>query len=710
MVRTKMTARKSSGGGRGPRKQLATYSATEMAAELAAEARIAGATACKWADLQPPRAYAATAEPGLTFRQSDAFGTLVRTGMLPGRWRCAIPGTATAAAPLVQPSGPPKWDGINNQVLFQCVEDVLDPTDRPSDWSVDGRDVFNVDVLEFGRGTNLRESPEHPDGSLIGVYVDYSSGAIGPKLLYGPEEAQETIITWILYANPRAQFESPVPDIVSLARCGRGHPAWQRDDAPSYMVLATRYITAGTVIGRYAGKVELGASGGTDRCFDLVPGSMFIDAEDTCNETSFINDYRTDVEAYDDPSKQDLGGPNCKAVGCWFFGEPHPMILIVARTLIQSGQELTLDYGNSYWAATVEQRRQKLLPGESEDAVKVAASPAQPQEMITIGDDEADKDEAPPEPAAAATQPRAGRSAKAMQRAPRGHMASEIATRISRPRSAKRQRSNDEDVVVVPPPPSPRPVVIALLSSSDEEEAGAAAAPKEDPPPPGAAAARTASVVRVKEERDGGWPAEFQVIREQPFDEADYTELRAWFCTEIDVIAGGRESQTRQGTLRVTQRVTGRTVRIAEWPQLRDRVQQMHEAGQHEQALQHLRCLKRYLQLVQHKAMPRVLRVSGSSTGFAEGEVVDLTTGGQEPQRLEIDVDTVQGLILQNLAASSLEGALVKVKAEVNKEDTLSHPMQEGRTMTQVVMVPPGQAKKLEESRQEESMQAAALL
>jgi hypothetical protein len=292
--------------------------------------------------------------------------------------------------------------------------------------------------------------------------------------------------------------------------------------------------------------------------------------------------------------------------------------------------------------------------------------------------------------------------------------ATEIAMRISRPHAAKRQRSNDEDdVVLVPSPPSARPVVIALLSSSDdEEEAGAAATPEQDPPLLGAAAARKASAVRVKEERDGGWPSEFQVIREQPFDEADYTELRAWFYTEIDVIAGGRESWTRQGSLRVTQRVTGRTVRIAEWPQLRDRVQQMHEAGQHEQALQHLRCLKRYLQLVQHEAMPWVLRVSGSSTGFAEGEVVDLTTGpsGQELQRLEIDVDTVQGLILQNLAASSLEaleGALAKVKKEVKKEDTLPHPMQEGGTMTQVEMVPPGQAKKLEEIRQTEEKLSA---
>jgi hypothetical protein len=130
--------------------------------------------------------------------------------------------------------------------------------------------------------------------------------------------------------------------------------------------------------------------------------------------------------------------------------------------------------------------------------------------------------------------------------------------------------------VVVPPHPKQRPAVI-VISSSDDEVVEATCTSTEalscrrnhvsSPSRRLAAVARgavcpapTERVVPVKQERDGGWPAEFQTIRQKPFDSAKYRELRAWFFTEVDVIAGVRESQTRRGTMRVTKRVTGRTL------------------------------------------------------------------------------------------------------------------------------------------------------
>ena len=58
--------------------------------------------------------------------------------------------------------------------------------------------------------------------------------------------------------------------------------------------------------------------------------------------------------------------------------------------------------------------------------------------------------------------------------------------------------------------------------------------------------------VTVKVEKDGGWPAEFQSLRGQPFDRGEYDRLRQQFYTERSVVAGARESTTRSGRRRVT--------------------------------------------------------------------------------------------------------------------------------------------------------------
>eukprot|EP01043_Picozoa_sp_COSAG02_P062596 COSAG02_NODE_8676_length_2483_cov_7.254067_2_plen_403_part_00 len=244
-------------------------------------------------------------------------------------------------------------------------------------------------------------------------------------------------------------------------------------------------------------------------------------------------------------------------------------------------------------------------------------------------------------------------------------------------RQLKRQRAV-EDVVVVPPHPKKRPAVI-VISSSDDEVVEATCTSTEalscrrnhvsSPSRRLAAVARgavcpapTERVVPVKQERDGGWPAEFQTIRQKPFDSAKYRELRAWFFTEVDVIAGVRESQTRRGTMRVTKRVTGRTIRIAEWPRLRETTQALHETGQHEQALQHLRCLAHYLQLVRHDTMPRILREPGR-TGFVDGEDVDLTVDcGQA-----LDASAVQDCILLDVVERPLLDTSVPAKKAAQK-------------------------------------------
>eukprot|EP01045_Picozoa_sp_COSAG04_P018399 COSAG04_NODE_1700_length_5892_cov_2.003798_3_plen_746_part_00 len=137
----------------------------------------------------------------------------------------------------------------------------------------------------------------------------------------------------------------------------------------------------------------------------------------------------------------------------------------------------------------------------------------------------------------------------------------------------------------------------------------------------------------IKTESDGGWTAEFQPLRQKPFDSREYERLHGLFFAERPKEAGARESRTRGGRLRVTTRVVGTTTRIAEWPRLRDTVQELHEAGgekDKEEALRHLRCLERYMMLVRPGVLPRALRPDGAASGFADGEVVELLDSDEE--------------------------------------------------------------------------------
>jgi hypothetical protein len=249
-----------------------------------------------------------------------------------------------------------------------------------------------------------------------------------------------------------------------------------------------------------------------------------------------------------------------------------------------------------------------------------------------------------------------------------------------------------DGVAVVASPPKPAPEVVVLSSSDDEEpEQLAVGAPKKNVPdrpaerkrrrttPAEAAAAPAAprkrrrraviaatgasaasaegedsggggaTTVAVKQETDGGWPSEFQPLRSLPYEHSEYERLRAAFFTEYDVYAGARESLTRGGRLRVTQRVTRRTIAIAEWPRLREAVEQLHADEQPEAALAHLRCLERYMQTVHHPSVPRILRRdAGDAGGSGAVEVIDLAASEEEQEQpaVAIDVEQLEELLL----------------------------------------------------------------
>lgn len=163
--------------------------------------------------------------------------------------------------------------------------------------------------------------------------------------------------------------------------------------------------------------------------------------------------------------------------------------------------------------------------------------------------------------------------------------------------------------------------------------------------------------VAVKQESDGGWPAEFQPLRTLPFEQSKYDELHKAFFTERDVCGGERESLTRGGTLRRTLRVTRHTTTIAEWPRLHKEVDQLIAHGQLETALGHMRCLEHYLKRVNQGPEPRVLRQCTGRGGGA-AEMIDLTADKAQAQA--IDVEQLEEIVL-----GPLPSGLREVKQEV---------------------------------------------
>jgi hypothetical protein len=103
----------------------------------------------------------------------------------------------------------------------------------------------------------------------------------------------------------------------------QNHPAFQ-PEKPSYMTFAPNAIAKGTVLGLYGGIIrsekESGAEapvkdGGASCCFSLQPG-FYVDADKTCNELAFTNDFRLNVHNLASP-----GGKrriNCQPVVVWY--------------------------------------------------------------------------------------------------------------------------------------------------------------------------------------------------------------------------------------------------------------------------------------------------------------------------------------------------------------------------------------------------------
>jgi hypothetical protein len=158
----------------------------------------------------------------------------------------------------------------------------------------------------------------------------------------------------------------------------------------------------------------------------------------------------------------------------------------------------------------------------------------------------------------------------------------------------------------------------------------------------GASILHEAHLVDVKQEvvGDGGWTAEFQPLRAQPYDQADYEKLRGYFFTPVDVSAGFRESRTRRNTERVTERIVRQKLRIEEWPLLQNIVTELHEAESFAEAHAHLRCLEHYMKQVD-PSVPRILRAKQSGVDQNEvTEAIDLA-GAPTTRAQSVDVDDV---------------------------------------------------------------------
>lgn len=192
----------------------------------------------------------------------------------------------------------------------------------------------------------------------------------------------------------------------------------------------------------------------------------------------------------------------------------------------------------------------------------------------------------------------------------------------------------------------------------------------------GAALGLPVALIEVKQELadDGGWPTEYQKLRSQPYDKSDYDDLHQHYFTLVDVSGGYRESRTRGGRLRVTERVTRQKLRIQEYPKLQQKVAELHEAKCFADAHAHLRCLRKYEGQAAHASVPRILRAKVDA-GDGIAEEIDLTDK-QAPLPQSVDADTSwrptntpaiklefgeEQVSVHDSAESSLENALPRV-------------------------------------------------
>ena len=155
---------------------------------------------------------------------------------------------------------------------------------------------------------------------------------------------------------------------------------------PAYGAFARRKLQKATVLGPYGGvtKVhgdEVDRSEERADCqfyleVETAEGeAMFVDADKSCNHLAFCNDYRTDVDHWDDPKKQEgyckgrNKRHNTEVLIAWKDGELFPRVFFLTTRVVQANEELMLDYGDAYWLGSDEESE----PEDGDDASTTAA-------------------------------------------------------------------------------------------------------------------------------------------------------------------------------------------------------------------------------------------------------------------------------------------------------------------------------------------------
>jgi hypothetical protein len=165
------------------------------------------------------------------------------------------------------------------------------------------------------------------------------------------------------------------PETLSeLVRIGEitdsSHPAYISSCSPesgsnkSYLAYAAIDLKQHTVLGFYGGVTKTVQEAEADeserdnvshyglrlQCTAAWGRSQLeIDAAECGgNELRFVNDYRTDIKNYDDPSRQQRG-PNAQVCEVWIEGEPMPRACFITTKAIALGKEITIDYSNGFW-------------------------------------------------------------------------------------------------------------------------------------------------------------------------------------------------------------------------------------------------------------------------------------------------------------------------------------------------------------------------
>ncbi len=144
------------------------------------------------------------------------------------------------------------------------------------------------------------------------------------------------------------------------------HPAYKGricKDHPAYGSFARRRLPKNTALGPYGGVTKTDGDdmdGSAERAhceFALNVDGLFVDADMSCNELAFCNDYRTDIQNFDDPTKQEDFIPrsrrnrrhNTDSLIVWKEGELFPRIFFYTLRVVQANEELMIDYGNPFW-------------------------------------------------------------------------------------------------------------------------------------------------------------------------------------------------------------------------------------------------------------------------------------------------------------------------------------------------------------------------